>query len=44
MREVGPEWHADILKSVTAELARHAGPDGSVSLPGGAWVVTADAG
>lgn len=44
MREVGPDWHDPILKAVTADMARHASPDGSVSLPGSTWIVTADAG
>lgn len=41
VREVGPEREPQIVEAIERALAKHAAADGSVSLGGSTWVVTA---
>ncbi len=43
-RETAPDKHPAMLAAIEAALAAHAAGDGSVSLPGRVWVVTARTG
>lgn len=44
IRDYGAGREDEIVAAVTTALEAHAAPDGSVSLPGACWVITANAG